>query len=254
MLLTSFLFINLHFCVAEMVSILPFSGKLKYSSFSFLHCFIFYLFLSWFSLPFFLGGTYGFARVTVGPYIGFLVGCFEVFSNLVSTAGGALPIAIKITYITGWNRSYEPLYLLALYLFMIGWELIGRKYYFSFLKYLATIILTLVVIYLIVSARYIDTEQFIPVSQVSHTYEKGGIVDLLSIMPYTGFYYFGLDIIPLVCDEVKYVRQSSLLFVLSLSFFLVVFCCFPCFFLCFFLCIFRRRLLFHELLFRLLLF
>jgi hypothetical protein len=114
-----------------MVSILPFSGDLKYSSSSFVHCSIFYLFLCWLSFPFFLGGTYGFARVT---YIGFLVGCFEVFSNLVSTAGGALPITIKVTYTTGWNRSNEPLYLLALYLFMVGWELIGRKYYFSFFK------------------------------------------------------------------------------------------------------------------------
>jgi ethanolamine permease len=250
MLLTSFLFINLHFCVAEMVSILPFSGKLKYSSY-FVHCSIFYLFLCWLSFPFFLGGTYGFARVTVGPYIGFLVGCFEVFSNLVSTAGGALPIAIKISYITGWDRSYEPLYLLALYLFMIGWELIGRKYYFAFLKCLAIIILTLVIIYLIVSARYINTEQFLPESEVSHTYEKGGIVDLLSIMPYTGFYYFGLDIIPLVCDEVKNVRQSSLV---SFSFFLVFFFVFLLsFFLCFFwFC--RRRQLFRKLLFPLLLF
>jgi hypothetical protein len=52
---------------------------------------------------------------------------------------------------------------------------------------------------------------------VSHTYEKGGIVGLLSIMPYTGFYYFGLDIIPIVCDEVKNASNSSLINVLSLS-------------------------------------
>jgi ethanolamine permease len=158
-------------------------------------------------LPLFIGGTYGFARVTVGPFIGFLVGCFEVFSNLVSTAGGAIPIAVKITYITGWSQSYEPLYLLALYLFMIGWELIGRKYYFSFLKCLAIVILSLVIIFLVTSAQYVDTEQYLPTSEVSSTYAKGGIIDLLSIMPYTGFYYFGLDIIPLVCDEVKNVRD-----------------------------------------------
>jgi hypothetical protein len=101
-------------------------------------------------LPFLLRWNLWFCKSYRCPYVGFSVGCFEVFSNLVSTAGGALPIAIIITYLTGWNRSYEPSCLLALYLFMIGWELIGRKYYFAFLKCLAIIIVTLVIIYLMV--------------------------------------------------------------------------------------------------------
>jgi ethanolamine permease len=241
LLLTSFLFINLHFCVAEMVSILPFSG-MNYIFFL-CACFITCLFSL---LPLFIGGTYGFARVTVGPFIGFLVGCFEVFSNLVSTAGGAIPIAVKITYITGWSQSYEPLYLLALYLFMIGWELIGRKYYFSFLKCLAIVILSLVIIFLVTSAQYVDTEQYLSTSEVSSTYAKGGIIDLLSIMPYTGFYYFGLDIIPLVCDEVKNVRDH--IFLVGNSFLLWFFL-----FLSFSVSFCRRRVLSRKRLFPLLL-
>jgi amino acid transporter len=44
-------------------------------------------------LPF-SGGTYGFARVTVGPYFGFLVGCFESFGNILYSVIGMIELGI----------------------------------------------------------------------------------------------------------------------------------------------------------------
>ena len=59
-------YIALMLCLAEMSSILPFGGnffRFFSSLFSFEH-----------SFHFILGGSYGFARVTIGPYLGFMIG------------------------------------------------------------------------------------------------------------------------------------------------------------------------------------
>lgn len=170
--LSSSCFLCLFFCIAEVVSIVPFGG-----------------------------GTYALARITVGPYIGFLVGACESVGNIIFTLVAMMPLGSGITYMFGGNPKYEPVYWLLLYLLMIATEFAGRKFYFNFLRCIAVLSLSIITLYVIVSAQNIDTSKYIP-SLEQNTYSDG-ITELLPLLYPAGWWYFGIEIIPLISDEVE---------------------------------------------------
>jgi ethanolamine permease len=202
----SSVFICLHLCIAEMSSILPFSG-----------------------------GTYGFVRVTVGPYCGFLVGCFETIGGMIFTMVGVIILGHYITYTVKGDVKYEPIYWLVLYMLIIINEFSGRKYYFKMLNLVAIAFLCLFVFYIIVSSRHIDVGQYLPTNSINDSF-RGGMDDFFHVMPFSAFFYFGMEMIPLVSDEVKNPRRETpkaivgtLFFITSFAFLFMflVFCQYP---------------------------
>jgi ethanolamine permease len=200
---TSLLFICLHLCIGEMISILPFSG-----------------------------GSYGFARVTVGPYIGFLVGCYESISNIVYSFTGMIPLAKYFTYIIDGDPRYEPVYWIVLYVLILINEYSGRVYYFRMLRTAAFLSVVVYVLYIFVSIPNIDTKRYIPTDSLQHSF-PGGVFDLLGALPFTAFFFVGMEMMPLVSDEMKNPREdgpkavmTTVLFLTGLSFLLIflVFC------------------------------
>lgn len=179
-IISSSTFICLHLCLAEMVGILPFSG-----------------------------GTYGFARVTVGPFVGFLVGCFESVGNIVYTFIAMIPIGTCITYITDGDPKYEPIYWLLAYGLVIGIEFLGRRFYFQFLNTYAFGIIMLVILYFILSVQNVDLDRYLYArgSDKSLMF-KNGVGDMMPLLPISGWYYFGIEIMPLISNEVKNVSRS----------------------------------------------
>lgn len=173
---TTSVFVNLHLCVAEMVSILPFSG-----------------------------GMYGFTRVTVGPYAGFLVGCLESIANIVYSLIAMIPIGTCITYIFRSNPIYEPLYWFLAYMAVLGLECLGRQFYFKFIRTYAFVIIMLVIYYMILATENSNAEDYIP-SLENHVFPHG-IKDFLTILPTAGWFFLSLEIMPLVSDEVHRVRS-----------------------------------------------
>eukprot|EP01040_Poterioochromonas_malhamensis_P003126 gene3126-3327_t len=156
--LSSSSFIALYLCVAEMVSILPFAG-----------------------------GTYALARVTAGPYVGFLVGCCESMGNIIFAFIAMMPLGTTITYMFGGDPYYEPLYWFLIYVLVIAMEF--------------------AVLYITVSIQDIDVEKYIP-SIVGNTY-RGGITDVFPLLPSAGWWYFGMEIMPLINDEVENAKVNS---------------------------------------------
>lgn len=180
-LIASFVFISLHLCIAEMVSVLPFAG-----------------------------GMYAFARITCSPYIGFLVGSFEVVGNIIYAAIAMIPIGSSITYITGFHQNYEPIYWFIAYSLVILIEFTGRKWFFLFLRWMALITIVLLLFYIIISIQDIHPLQYIPSQpheMKSHLFSNG-ISNMFSVVPISGWYYFGIEIIPLVSDEIQNVSNT----------------------------------------------
>lgn len=169
---SSFSFINLFLCIAELVSIVPYGG-----------------------------GAYALARVTAGPYIGFLVGCCESIGNIVFAFVAMLPLGTTITYIFDGDPQYEPLYWLIIYGVVIGAEFAGRKFYFSFLRFVAFLSLSIITLYFIVSFQQINPDKYIP-SLIKSTYREG-IVDAFPLLMPAGWWYYGIEIMPLINDEVR---------------------------------------------------
>jgi ethanolamine permease len=173
-------FVSVHLCIAEMISILPFSG-----------------------------GMYGFARVTLGPYFGFIVGCLESMGNVIYAMIGMLELGSFFTYIIGQDdRKYEPLYWLAFYLIILANEFFGRKYYFKMLKITACLILLIFLMYMACSIPETHPKKYIPDDAIKQTFFYGADITIISLQ-ISAFVFFGLEIIPLVSDEVANARKDT---------------------------------------------
>ncbi len=169
--LSAFSFINLFLCIAEITSIVPFGG-----------------------------GTYALARVTTGPYIGFLVGCCESIGNIVMALVNMMPLGTTITYMFGGDPYYEPLYWFLIYVLVIAMEFAGRRFYFTFLRCVAFLSLAIIVLYLIVSFQSLKISQYIP--NINSSFGKG-IDEFMPLLYPSGWWYLGVDILPLISDEVR---------------------------------------------------
>jgi ethanolamine permease len=178
-IVTSAMLISLHLCIAEMISVVPFSG-----------------------------GTYGFARVTAGPFLGFLVGCYECMGNVIFSIIEMAPLGSLLSYMIHGDRGYEPLYWLGFYLLILINEFAGRKYYFRWMRILALIVLVTYILYIGVSISEIQLNNYLPQNSIARSF-PGGVVDLVMVLPYTGYFYFGMEMMPLASDEMKHPRKDS---------------------------------------------
>jgi ethanolamine permease len=173
-------FYALHFSIAEMISILPFSG-----------------------------GLYGFARVTVGPYLGFMVGCFESIGNILYTMYGMIQLGYYFCFITNTPRRYVPLFWLLFYFIILTNEFLGRKYYFKLMRGLAILIILIFLFYIGISIPKTHPHKYFnSFNSVENTFFYGADLTIVS-MQYGAFMFFGIEIIPLVSDEVKDAKKDT---------------------------------------------
>jgi ethanolamine permease len=173
-------FFALFFSIAEMISILPFSG-----------------------------GMYGFARVTVGPWLGFMVGMFESVGNILYTMYGMLQLGYYLCFITETPRKWVPFFWLLFYSVMLTNEFLGRKYYFKLMRGLAILILLIFLFYIGISIPKTHTQKYFSTSNdIENTFFYGADLTIVSLQ-FAAFMFFGIEIIPLVSDEVKEAKKDT---------------------------------------------
>jgi ethanolamine permease len=173
-------FYALHFSIAEMISILPFSG-----------------------------GMYGFARVTVGPFLGFMVGMYESVGNILYTMYGMIQLGYYFCFITNTPRKWVPFFWLLFYTVMLTNEFLGRKYYFKLMRGFAILIILIFLFYIGISIPKTHPHKyFTEFNSVENTFFYGADLTIVS-MQYGAFMFFGLEIIPLVSDEVKEAKRDT---------------------------------------------
>jgi ethanolamine permease len=172
-------FFSLHLCIAEMISILPFSG-----------------------------GMYGFARVTLGPYLGFMVGCYESVGNIIYAMYGMLLLSAYLSYITDIERKYQPIMWLGFYLLIMLNEFLGRKYYFILMRTVAILLALMFLFYVAISIPKTHPKKYLQHKAFEQTFDYGAELTIVSLQ-YAAFIYFGIEIIPLVSDEVKDARKDT---------------------------------------------
>jgi ethanolamine permease len=181
----------------------------------------------------FPGGSYGFARCTVGFFPGYLVGCIEIFYYLLSLANTNGGIAYVLA---AYNPSLEP-YVIIILLALVVLELcicfFPRALWFT-IPVLAVIIVSINFSYILGSIPQLDFSAYAYSSgelscDDSHIWKTviddvgtvhdtadvkkqelfvGGWFQMIRIMPKLCWMFMGSEYVNLACDDCKQPRRQ----------------------------------------------
>jgi ethanolamine permease len=157
-------------CLAEMASALPFNG-----------------------------GMYGFIRLTCGSFAGFVVGTTEAFQNILFVTVSVLPLGEMLTDLTGWPRSFEPLYWLLFYALTLSLCISGDRFLWIFIRVFGALFLVLMAVYLLGSVGVADFHKYVVRGSDSRsrlTVFRG--LYMLKELPSAAWYFIGIESLPLV--------------------------------------------------------
>lgn len=169
-LLMGFAYLVLVLCLAEMTSTLPFSG-----------------------------GTYGFVRVALGPYAGFLVGNCESMLNVLYIATAVVSLGEMITAVTALPSAVEPLYWVLFFLSTGCLNLLGQHAFWNTNAVLAILSISFLLFYMLLTASTADFHRY-AMSEGSGV----SVRDTFRHMPWASWFFVGIEMLPLTsreCDE-----------------------------------------------------
>jgi amino acid transporter len=160
-------------CMAEMVSILTFDG-----------------------------GYYGYARVTLGPLGGYLVGCSGLIESIFYFGASPLKIGQFVNICFGLNEKYNPLVWFIVYVLLMLIHACLGKYFWKSISFYAVCTVILFVIYLFGSMPHLDFEKYALQSEV---FNKDPQV-FFDVFRLCVVFFIGFDLLTLMSSEVKDVR------------------------------------------------
>lgn len=169
MVLTGFSYIVYVCCIAEMTSALPFSG-----------------------------GSYGFARVCLGPYFGFLVGCCEAMQNIAYVSSAAVPLAWMFSIVFQSDKAYEPAYFVLFYVSAVAVNVIGGNVFWWFCRIIGAISLIITVLYIIGTSYNGDFSKFSGSQVINYPFNGS---NFMTYLPLCAWYYIGVESLPLACVD-----------------------------------------------------
>eukprot|EP00981_Chlorochromonas_danica_P004134 scaffold808_cov180-Ochromonas_danica.AAC.2 len=157
--------------IAEMTSILPFSG-----------------------------GSYGYVRCVLGPLIGYMIGFFEAMEYVMFVATSLDAVGRVISAITGTARNAEPIYWLFFYTICLPLHILGGSAFWKVGAVLAVWIVILVLVYLLGNAGG-------AVLKEDHTGDVAQLdpeaLSFLRYFPMAGWCYKGIEVMTLTCDNIR---------------------------------------------------
>mmetsp|Transcript_7776 Transcript_7776/g.12901 ORF Transcript_7776/g.12901 Transcript_7776/m.12901 type:complete len:739 (+) Transcript_7776:72-2288(+) len=180
------------------------------------------------ALPF-AGGSYGIARVTMGIFPGYLVGCFDSIESVMYVAVAAVTIGDMVTSITHWSKQYEPLYWLAFYISALLIHVWGGKSFWILNRWMAVVSFLIVLMYILGGIKYAhfsenamwridDINNSINNNSTSSTISssgtgsnsmtedaslwfQGGALEFMKVYPLPCWFFVGVESINLACKD-----------------------------------------------------
>ena len=165
------------------------------------------------ALPF-AGGAYGMARVTLGLYAGFIVGCMEAIEYIAYVASSSLVLSYLICSTTSTTTNLVPLYSLAFFIVTICIQVAGGRWFWISSSGLAIASLSILLIYNFGSIYWTRTENIAAPSTtagVEYSYFIGGVSSFINVMPLAAWWYVGVESLNL---SSAFVVNVSMLFVI----------------------------------------
>ena len=161
------------------------------------------------ALPF-AGGAYGLARVSLGMYPGFIIGCLEAGEYIVYVASSAIALSNMIISLTRSSNDLLPIICLIFYISAIMVHLLGGKIFWRTNTFLAIVSIGFILIYIFGSIPFCNFSLNAPTPQVSgaivNEWFVGGFVPFLSTTPLAAWFYVGVESLNLAAafvDEVN---------------------------------------------------
>jgi ethanolamine permease len=160
----------------------------------------------------FPGGTYALARLTVGFYPGFLVGCAEIFYYMLLIS--IYNNVISETIIVVWPVTADHRAEIVTLIFVVELGIcLSKRIFWSFITLVAFGALAINVTYLFGAIKYFDFEMW-GYSHPGFDYTRkktlfyGTDLEVVRILPISTYMFFGMEIVSLMCDEVRNPRRQ----------------------------------------------
>eukprot|EP01038_Epipyxis_sp_PR26KG_P015599 gene15599-21078_t len=152
----------------------------------------------------FSGGMYGFARITLGSYLGFLVGCTESFQNIVITAGSIVILGQLITETSHLSRNFEPIYYFFTFLSIMLLQIVGGKSFWALVSLMGILILLSIILYYgsfmnFSFDHFALNNSYTKIAQTNSLAEN--CKSFMLYFPFAAWYYAGVESLPLACRD-----------------------------------------------------
>ncbi len=162
LLLTGLGYLCLTLCLAEMTSALPFSG-----------------------------GLYGFVRVTINPFWGFLVALCEIVQSVFYISVCVMFMAELVREATDCSINDEPIVWMLFFVTAVGTQLLGGAVFLSFNRFLGSLILFIVLLYLTLSPIHSEFNKY------TWRHDGFAVIEVLQRFPFASWMFLGVEYIPL---------------------------------------------------------
>ena len=165
----------------------------------------------------FAGGAYGMARVSLGLWPGFIVGCCEAVEYLVYVASSALSLGIMIKDAAGTSEDTVPVYCFVFYVIALGVSIVGGPFFWKFNVFLALISIALLLMYCFGSLKFTDGAYFThPGTTGADPTDLatagqmfiGGFTSWLTCLPLAGWYYVGVEALNMSSSVISQPRKN----------------------------------------------
>lgn len=155
-------------------------------------------------LPF-AGGAYGLARVSLGFYFGFLVGCCETIEYILYVATSIVSLGSMIANIAPATAHYQPLIWFAFYATALAIYAVGGKRFWSWSLALALVSFLVVLIYSFGSLQWTNFQRYAP---IEGQWFIGGGSQFLLVYPLPAWFYVGIETLNFTSEDVANPRSS----------------------------------------------
>ena len=149
----------------------------------------------------FTGGTYGYVRVTMGIYIGYIIGCCELMSYLVLSSITYIFFGATMTIILGTTPLLEPLWWVLLSVSLVV-PMLFNKYYWHINGVLGVVTFVTIAIFFLTPCvispsypRYAHSEDI--------AYFQDGFQGFFTALGPASLLYLGIEIFPLMSEDVN---------------------------------------------------
>jgi ethanolamine permease len=175
-------------------------------------------------LPF-AGGSYGLARVSLGFYIGFVVGCCEAIEYMLYSSLVCSDLGDMIAQFFHMDDIYKPVLWIFFFIVALTVQIRGGQLFWNVNVVLALISLTLIIIYCFGSLRYVNFNAYAKKAnyddELPHVgYFFGGGKLFMKSVHLIGCFFVGIDSLAfsaaLVDEPKKSIPQGAVSCVLTL--------------------------------------
>lgn len=169
------------------------------------------------------GGYYGYARCALGSTLGYIVGCSAVLENIFFVSSAILRISQSFLYVFQIPKDFAYLCWFAVY-FMIITIHARHKYLFWRMMHILTVLsYSLFLIYLLGTSQYLNFDKYAYQSHAPDQFFEGGFLMWFENFRLPSIFFFGIDMIICVSDQVHDPRNNICKAMISCFLCMVVF-------------------------------